>query len=851
VNLQAGTRLGVYEILAPLGAGGMGEVYRARDTRIGREVAIKVLPQAVAEDRERLARFEREARAAGALNHPNLMTIYELGMEGTTPYLVSELMEGSTLRERLGGAALPPRKAIEYALQIAAGLGAAHDKGIVHRDLKPENIFVTRDGRVKILDFGLAKVREISREGTQVPTAPLETDPGTVVGTAGYMSPEQVRGERVDHRTDIFSLGAILYEMLSGKRAFHASSSIDTMHAILHADPASLSGVNAQISPSLERIVQHCLEKSPEERFQSARDLAFDLQTVSGASGSAASVALVSTRKLGKGLAIAAAILAAALLGWLAASRLRGTAIPHFRRLTFHSSTISGARFMPGQDSIVFSSVSGPTSDLFMVTPGRPEMRSLGMPNSILMSIARSGEMAILKNFRPIGGFIIVGTLARVPVGGGAPREIAESVEWAEWMPGSDDLLILRTPSGHSQIEMPIGNVICTAPGWISTPRPSSDGKTIAFIDHPIHGDDAGQVMILTSDHKKRALSRHFNSVQGLAWGPGDREIWFTATVIGSARGLWAVTLDGHERLLASSPGELTIQDVAPDGRVLIAQSNQRIAMFAHVPGEATDRDISWLDWSVARDLTPDGQQVLFDETAEGGGPAYSVYVRRVDGSPAIRLGDGVAQKFSADGRSALALRLTSPLPQVFLYPIGPGETRQLTNDGLTHNRVDWMPDGRHFVFIGHEPNHSNRLYIQAMNGGKPQPFTAEGVGRRTLLVSPDGTNVCTNDTDGKIAIFSLSGERRFVLPELGPSDVPITFTPDGKSLLYFQRIATMRPNVFKIDLQTHKIETWREIPAPIAPYGVQALLFSRDGKSYVYGAFLDSGDLYLLDDVK
>ncbi|HEX9271428.1 MAG TPA: serine/threonine-protein kinase, partial [Candidatus Binatia bacterium] len=274
MSIAAGTRLGPYEIIAPVGAGGMGEVYRARDTRLGRDVAVKVLPASYADHKDRLARFRQEACAAGALNHPNILAIYDVGTDDHLPYVVSELLEGETLRQRMGGAALPQRKAVDYGLQVAHGLAAAHEKGIVHRDLKPENLFITKDGRMKILDFGLAKLAqtEINQIQTDVPTRRVDTDPGTVIGTVGYMSPEQVRGQGVDHRSDIFAFGAILYEMLSGKRAFHGDSAVETMSAILREDPPELSATNQNVAPALERVVHHCLEKSPEERFQSARD---------------------------------------------------------------------------------------------------------------------------------------------------------------------------------------------------------------------------------------------------------------------------------------------------------------------------------------------------------------------------------------------------------------------------------------------------------------------------------------------------------------------------------------------------------------------------------------------------
>jgi eukaryotic-like serine/threonine-protein kinase len=289
VSLAAGAKLGPYEILAQIGAGGMGEVYRAKDPRLGREVAIKVLPASFSAHADRLRRFEQEAKAAGLLNHPNITIVYDIGQHDGAPYVVQELLEGEPLRAELGSGRFSPRRAIDYGIQIAHGLAAAHDKGIVHRDLKPENLFVTKNGRVKILDFGLAKLthQEEQAQATNLPTAAAGTEPGVVMGTLGYMSPEQVRGRPADARSDIFSFGGILYEMLAGNRAFRGDSVADTMSAILKEDPADLSVTNQSISPGLDRIVRHCLEKNPERRFQSAHDLAFDLEALSVTSGQA------------------------------------------------------------------------------------------------------------------------------------------------------------------------------------------------------------------------------------------------------------------------------------------------------------------------------------------------------------------------------------------------------------------------------------------------------------------------------------------------------------------------------------------------------------------------------------
>src|SRR3954470_5938255 len=282
--LTSGTKIGPYEIQAPLGAGGMGEVYRAQDTRLDRAVAVKVLPSSFAFDPDRLRRFEQEARSVAALNHPNILSVHDMGTHEGTPYMVCELLEGETLRERLRDAVLSSRKAVEYGIQIAHGLAAAHEKGIIHRDLKPENIFVTKDGRVKLLDFGLAKPTAVATAAGNSPTMTVGSEAGSVLGTVGYMSPEQVRGKAADQRSDLFSFGVVLYEMIAGKRAFTGDSSVEVMNAILKSDPPELSSSDRNVPTALDRIVRRCLEKNPEERFQSARDVAFALDAVSGSS---------------------------------------------------------------------------------------------------------------------------------------------------------------------------------------------------------------------------------------------------------------------------------------------------------------------------------------------------------------------------------------------------------------------------------------------------------------------------------------------------------------------------------------------------------------------------------------
>src|SRR5208283_1633907 len=419
MNLTSGVRVGPYEIVAPLGSGGMGEVFRARDTRLKREVAIKVLAAAVSSDPERLRRFEQEALATAALNHPNILAVFDIGTNDDAPYVVSELLEGETLRERLRSGPVPLRKALDYALQIAHGLAAAHEKGIIHRDLKPENIFITKDGRVKILDFGLAKLTQAEAGGQTLTHA---TEIGAVLGTAGYMSPEQVRGVTLDARSDIFAFGAILYEMISGKRAFHRDTAADTMSAILKEDPAELNETNRNVSPALERIVQHCLEKNPEARFHSASDIAFDLEHLSGISSSTAKLAPVENvppkgrmAALAAGLALALALAIVALV-WVLWGGRGAAPMAEYKQITFRTGSIGNARFTPDGSIVYSASWEGGDNQLYMARTDDPGARELGLKNAELLSISKNGELAIRLNTVNFGGYARSGTLARVPL---------------------------------------------------------------------------------------------------------------------------------------------------------------------------------------------------------------------------------------------------------------------------------------------------------------------------------------------------------------------------------------------------------------------------------------------------
>ena len=851
--LGTGIRIGPYEILSALGAGGMGEVYRARDTRLDRLVAIKVLPAAYSTNEERLRRFEQEARAAGILDHPNLLAIHDFGLaHDGSPYIVSELLEGETLRNRLAGGALGVRKAIDYGLQIVQGLAAAHDKGIVHRDLKPENLFVTREGRVKILDFGLAKLvpKEVPAAlSASSPTMLVHTEPGTIVGTSDYMSPEQVRGQPLDQRSDLFSFGAILYEMLTGQRAFEGDSAVEIMNAILRDEPPEIQATNRTLPPALERIVLHALEKNPEERFQSARDLAFHLQAISDPSApTPAPVGLParSRRLLAAGLA-AGALLVAALGGvYVAGERAGRFAPPEFHPLTFRRGTVSAARFAPDGQTILYSAAwDGSPAELFSTRPESPESRPLGLPSADLLAISPGGDMAISLGSHVQRACSSRGTLARVPLVGGAPREVVEDALAADWAPDGT-LAVVRGRHGSNDLEYPLGKVLYSTTGWIGHPRLSPDGALLAFVDHPMLGDDGGAIAVVDRAGHVRKLSSGWISAQGLAWSARGDEIWFTATKVGIGRAVYALSLGGKERLVARAAGTLTLHDVCRDGRVLLTHDTARTSISCVAPGTTTERDLSWLDWSRARHFSADGKTLLFDETGQGAGACYGVYVRGTDGAAAVRLGDGAALSLSPDGRWALAFTAKAPGGLVLL-PTRAGERQAVATDVPGLRWAAWFPDGRRLLCAGIPSGQKVQLYEQDLSGGPSRAVAEPGAGPPAVL-SPDGKLVAAWAADAKLAVFPLAGGAPRRYAHVQPGDVPVQWSADGKSLFLF-RCGVRPAQVLRLDLATGRLDSWKAV-APIDPAGIVAIsppCMTPDGLSFAYSYSRIQSDLYLV----
>src|SRR5215470_2350248 len=576
MSLSAGTKLGHYEILTPIGAGGMGEVYRAKDPRLGREVALKVLPAAIAQDADRLRRFEAEARAASALNNPNIVTVHDIGKSNGTTYMAMELIDGASLRQLLANGALPEKKMLEVSVQIADGLAKAHSAGIVHRDMKPENVMVSKDGFVKLLDFGLAKpfTAPGTGDGSALPTSAGETQPGTVLGTVGYMSPEQASGRPVDYRSDQFSLGSILYELATGKRAFEGKTLPETLTAIIREEPPPLAAAAPKAPLTLRWIVERCMAKEPRERYASTEDLARDLATVrdylsEATLSGAALVASAPRARWRLSAALMLLVMAAAAAGLWAGKRIGLRPVPTFRQLTFRHGGIQLARFAPDGTVVYGAEWDGKPSELFTTRPGNPESRSLGLPPAGIFSISSSGEMALRL------GADFVGTLARAPLAGGAPRQVLEGVVAADWTPDGRALAVLRQVGDKRRLELPMGKVLYEGRvPW--SPRVSPRGDRVAF-------QEGSQISIVDLSGKKTDLVRE-RYIDGLAWSP-DGEIWYAAAEGGNST-IRAVTPGGRRRQLAAMPGNFSLDDIGPDGQLLLERDSMSYEIVGMTVGE-------------------------------------------------------------------------------------------------------------------------------------------------------------------------------------------------------------------------------------------------------------------------
>ncbi|MGE5176107.1 MAG: protein kinase domain-containing protein [Hyphomicrobiales bacterium] len=830
--LAPGTRLGPYEIVDLLGKGGMGEVYRARDPRLGRDVAVKVLPRSVAGDRDRQQRFEAEARAAGSLNHPNIITLHDVGIADGAPYLVTEILEGENLREIARRGPLAPERALQLVSEVAVGLAAAHGKGIVHRDLKPENLFVLPDGRVKILDFGIAKLTRTEA----APDAEAETTPvfasltatGTLMGTVSYMAPEQLRDRPVDQRADLFALGAILYELLTGTQPFHGDTAADRVSAILTAEAPPLPAEVEEAVPGLGLLVARLLAKRPENRFHSAADFLFALELIRAHRPAPAAGA----RPAPGGAA-----------GTPSASH-----DVQFKQLTFRDGDIVAARFAPDGQTVVYEAAwGGAPSDVYITRVESPEASAIGLPDVALESVSSSAEMALVLRSRDLGGFISLGTLARMPMVGGRPREVANDVYMADWSPDGRSLAAIRMVDGRLQLEAPLGRVVHKASGWITYPRWSPDGSTIAFGEHPQMGNNMGYLSVVRPGESARRLTPLFEMVSRTVWRPDSREVWFGGQMEGSA-GVYGASLEGTVRRVYSAPGWPIVTDIAKNGDALLAMIRPRMRLETGLrfAGAESVVDLSWLDWSLLRDMSPDGSTIVFDETGLGTGGTHAIYMRRTNGEPAIRLADGIVSVISADGRWVMAGDDRAPTT-IRAVPTGAGATRAYDLAPLSLVYAEWIGATEEILVIGAEPDRPRRIWRFDPSSGSRRGVAEEFTPGGAALTSPDGRFALVRSAEGQPHLLELDSGRLTTFDRLEPGYRPAGWAGDSASAFFFQG-GEVPARVVRLDIASGAVEPWMEVrPSQRSGVvGVNSVRLSADGERYACSYPMIDSSLYL-----
>ncbi len=863
-----GERVGPYDIVEVLGAGGMGVVFRARDSRLGRDVALKTLPPASATDPVRLQRFEQEARATCALNHPNVLAVFDVGRHGDTPYLVTELLEGQTLRAKLESGPLSLRRSVEVVAQVARGLAAVHEKGIVHRDLKPENLFVTRDGQVKILDFGVARAVELP---ASTGTLPLTQD-GAVLGTAGYMSPEQVRGRPADARSDLFALGVIFYECVSGRLAFPGESPVERGYAILNTEPLSPT-----TNTSVAAVIRRCLEKSPDERFQTARELLAALEASSLASDpSGVAAPLPTPSRLSWLPLIAAGLLLVVTVGALSFSGRGGVSprpaaesavVVHAppvssKRLTFRNGTVLNARFSADGHSVIYSGLfDGSMARVYAGVLDGAQLRSVSTPRTTLFDVSSHDELA-LGNRDPVPENRFGDILSKASLAGGAPRPLLNGVVAADFAP-DDSLLLTRYDGKRYTIEYPPGRVRVADTNPLELARLSPDGQHLAFLRRTVAGDDRGMVDVVDLDGALLARSSLAWTVNGLVWAPAGNEVWFSAGFTSAEREIWALPLSkgARERRVYSMPGSLRVLDVDEKGRLLISVGIARNRIFGKVAGEPREQALSWLDGSIPVDLSDDGRAMLFMEGNGPSGTEVQTWLRTFDDpdSQPVLLSLGYARALSRDKKWAL-ISPTPPFTTLRLVPTGAGSPIDLpAGDFSNIINAHFFPDGKGVVLTARDHDGKPHIYVQPVltergevEVGGPSEIATDEELLSTGPPSPDGKTLLGltwNAREPVLIDLESGGLTKLKLP---PDSTPIQWTRDGKSVVISRHPSDdFAMDLSRFEVASGKLASLGPAIGPTDTVGVvhtQAGLVTPDLKHYVFVVHQQLDELYLLE---
>jgi eukaryotic-like serine/threonine-protein kinase len=861
--LTSGTKLGPYEIQSPLGAGGMGEVYRARDTRLGRDVAIKVLPQHLSSNPDLKQRFEREARAISSLNHPCICTLYDIGSQDGVDFLVMEYLEGETLAQRLKKGALPLKETLKIGIEICQALDKAHRDGIIHRDLKPGNIMLTRNG-AKLMDFGLAKAAAaslgsaasrtplLSAAHTISEASPLSplTTAGAVIGTIQYMAPEQIEGKEADARSDLFALGAVFYEMVTGKRPFEGKSQISVASAILEKEPDPMSAHQPLAPPALEHIVSACLAKNPDDRFQTAHDVKLELKWIAEKTTQPAAPkdsAHAHSQVLPWAVAAAAIVLLLAAAGAFFLGRTNPVPV-HYRMVSYREGILQTARFSHDGQTIVYSGEwEGDAPQVATARVGSPESRPLGIPSATVAAVSSSDELAVLQGCEYIFLVDCGGTLSTVNLAGGSPRDLAEHVSYADWSLDGKQLAIVINSANHARLEFPPGHVLYQqSSGWLGHPRFSPDGTMIAFENHPLDSDD-GSIDVVDLQGKRSVVTKGWLSIEGLAWRPDGREIWFSGTVntAGWADAIHAVTLSGNERTVVTMPW-VRLHDISRDGRVLLSRENWRSQLIGLFPGDTAEHAYSWLDDTNPVALSNDGRWLSFTESGE----VYYLegdrlaYYRRTDGSAAVSLGAGQST-ISPDGKWVLTYGRKG---KMLVQPVGAGESRELPTPGLTvFDHATWSDDGRTIAYEALTSQNDWNVYTQKIDGGPPVLVKAKGRNTDPTL-SPDGSVLALHEEAGGTSLYGTGSSQPSVVKGVLAPESPIRFVNGGRSLL----VGASRGNditVTVVDLTNGQRKLWKHLYRSAERTG-KAIIVTPDLKYYAYYFPRYSSDLYLVENL-